>query len=319
MPTAKFKPKGVEWKKMGFQGENPVTDIRAGGLLAFETLEHFATYYTSGAIRMVAEVTALYLTNKERFYPFSTAAVVLCTELCDLIGVSKRNRGVISKDDFNRFLISSTSSPFFTLIETNDHGVAYNEMFSYIFVDFHCTFIQGRDYGYLDLQRVVAITMDKFKDFISKHNTIEALRNAYVSSNTMIKSLLTKEGGEHKGWRHMRVTLKAKSIQSLRGTEGIVSAVAGKSLYVDAITSVQEHSHKDMTNADAIPAVVKTQSKGYGLSYAERMQTRQPKAAFRKKVSVMSMPRSKSLIRKEINKLYIPKDGKYSGDKFADV
>ena len=26
----------------------------------------------------------------------------------------------------------------------------------------------------------------------------------------------------------------------------------------------------------------------------------------------MSMPRSKSLIRKEINKLYIPKDGKYS-------
>ena len=93
MPTAKFKPKGVEWKKMGFQGENPVTDIRAGGLLAFETLEHFATYYTSGAISMVAEVTALYLTNKERFYPFSTAAVVLCTELCDLIGVSKRNRG----------------------------------------------------------------------------------------------------------------------------------------------------------------------------------------------------------------------------------
>ena len=71
-------------------------------------------------------------------------------------------------------------------------------MFSYIFVDFHCTFIQGRDYGYLDLQRVVAITMDKFKDFISKHNTIEALRNAYVSSNTMIKSLLTKEGGSTK-------------------------------------------------------------------------------------------------------------------------
>ena len=90
-------------------------------------------------------------------------------------------------------------------------------------------------------------------------------------------------------------------------------------LYVDAITSVQEHSHKDMTNADTIPTVVKTQSKGYGLSYAERMQTRQPKAAFRKKVSVMSMPRSKSLIRKEMNKLYIPKDGKYSGDKFADV
>ena len=319
MPTAKFKPKGVEWKKMGFQGENPVTDIRAGGLLAFETLEHFATYYTGGATRMVAEVTALYLTNKERFYPFSTAAVVLCTELCDLIGLSKRNRGVIPEDDLNSFLISSTSSPFLTLIETNDHGVAYNEMFSYIFVDFHCTFIQGRDYGYLDLQRVVSITMDKFKALISKHNTIEALRNAYLSSHTMIKSLLTKEGGEHKGWRHMRVTMKAKSMQNLRGTGGIVSAIAGKSLYVDAMTSAQEQSNNDISNADTIPAVARTQSKGYGLSYAERMQTRRPKAAFRKKVSLMSMPRSKSFIRNEINKLYIPKGGKGSQDKFADV
>jgi hypothetical protein len=38
MPSVKFKAVGIEWKKMGFQGENPVTDIRAGGLLAFETL-----------------------------------------------------------------------------------------------------------------------------------------------------------------------------------------------------------------------------------------------------------------------------------------
>ena len=34
MPSVKFKPIGIEWKKMGFQGENPVTDIRAGGLLS---------------------------------------------------------------------------------------------------------------------------------------------------------------------------------------------------------------------------------------------------------------------------------------------
>lgn len=304
---------------MGFQGEDPVTDIRAGGLLAFETLEHFATYYTSGATRMVAEVTALYLTNKERFYPFSTAAVVLCTELCDLIGLSKRNRGVISKDDLNNFLITSTSSPFLRLIETNDHGVAYNEMFSYIFIDFHCTFIQGKDYGYLDLQHVVAMTMDRFKDFIAKYNTIEALRSAYVSSNTMIKSLLTKEGGEHKGWRHMRVKLKSQSMRNLQDTQGIVSAVAGKSLYVNAITSMQEQKNKNASNIDAMPTVVRTQSKGYGLTYAERIQTRQQKAAFRKKVSVMSMPRSKSFIRNEINKLHSPTDGKVRRVKYADV
>ena len=60
----------------------------------------------------------------------------------------------------------------------------------------------------------------------------------------------------------MRVTLKAKSIREVARYRGIVSAVAEICLcrchYFRA-----EHSHKDMTNADAIPAVVKTQSKAY--------------------------------------------------------
>ena len=35
-------------QSIGFQGEDPTTDIRSGGFLSVECLEHFATFYTDG-------------------------------------------------------------------------------------------------------------------------------------------------------------------------------------------------------------------------------------------------------------------------------
>ena len=36
------------WKTVGFQGKDPVTDVRGGGLLAMECLATFATRHTQG-------------------------------------------------------------------------------------------------------------------------------------------------------------------------------------------------------------------------------------------------------------------------------
>ena len=35
--------RGRRWKDLGFQGEDPATDVRGGGLLAVQCLAHFAS------------------------------------------------------------------------------------------------------------------------------------------------------------------------------------------------------------------------------------------------------------------------------------
>ena len=74
---------------------------------------------------MIAEITAMYLTNHERFYPFSTTAVVLCTELCDMIGISKKNRGAIKEKEMNDFLSSTSQSRFLSKNFDDNPGIGY--------------------------------------------------------------------------------------------------------------------------------------------------------------------------------------------------
>lgn len=296
---------------------------------------------------MISEITSLFLVNPERFYPFSTAAVVLCTELCDMIGISKKNRGVIKEEEFVNFLNAQTSSPFFNLIETNDNGIAFNEMFSYIFVDFHNRFVNNQTLGYLDLQNIIKETMDEFKNFTSKYTSIGALRNAYICKNPMIKSLLQKNGGEAKGWRHMRVKLRATASQKLNTTEGAITAIAGKSLYINAIDSLSKHNLIDEDSKEkplndifsgnaGLNIVKRAKSKSFGLTYRQRKNNREyvdsddacnSKMKNKKKISFMSMSRSKSKsnnehdsIHTEINNLHI-KNMKNAAhvSKFADV
>ena len=291
---------------------------------------------------MIAEITAMYLTNHERFYPFSTTAVVLCTELCDMIGISKKNRGAIKEKEMNDFLNATTSSPFLSLIETNDHGIAFNEMFSYIFADFHCRFVKDKSLGYLDLQTTVKETMETFEQFISKYKKIEMVRNAYLSKDPMIKSLLQKSGGESKGWRHLRVQLKAESSQHLLTGTGAVTAIAGKSLYINAIDSLSKHNLLDKikpveeieTDVSSINTTEKTSKISYGLTYKERKNNKEysnNNTKNTRKISVMSMSRSKSInvnrnrktsktyIRNQINDFHKNKNHSKNNKPSADV
>jgi hypothetical protein len=62
------------WKKMGWQGEDPATDFRGGGLLALECLVHMA-----GTDRHRGAYLALVEKDGDRdpmlYYPFAAAAV----------------------------------------------------------------------------------------------------------------------------------------------------------------------------------------------------------------------------------------------------
>ena len=97
VPSSNFARTGPAWKSLGFQGEDPATDIRDGGLLAVMCIEHMATEYTAGFHLMLAQVRAgAGCGDSESFYPISTTSVVLCTLLCDKLGLSRPMLGPVA-------------------------------------------------------------------------------------------------------------------------------------------------------------------------------------------------------------------------------
>lgn len=53
-PAVPFQAISEEWSKVGFQGSNPSTDLRGGGMLALDELCYFATHHTEDFKEMIA-------------------------------------------------------------------------------------------------------------------------------------------------------------------------------------------------------------------------------------------------------------------------
>ena len=105
LAPADFQRTSPEWKKAGFQGVDPMTDVRGGGLLSMRCLDSFATLHTMGFKAMLQDLHDLEQKGGEgTFYPVSTTAIVLCARLCDAMGLSAGMRGPIKADQFAALL-----------------------------------------------------------------------------------------------------------------------------------------------------------------------------------------------------------------------
>jgi hypothetical protein len=233
MPLHDFERKGERWKKMGFQGKDPLTDIRSGGLLSVEVLEHFVTYYTKGAKRMMEEVNYLYTLDESRFYPFATTAVVLSAYLCDLVGISKKHLGAVKNLEE---VLASGANPLFTNFFSSKES--FNELFSLVFSQFHVTFCYDKQiYTYMDAQHLATQVVGKLQAVLVKNYNIgiEALKEIYFTEDPILREYLVPSGGHSKGWRRARMGVLGKRIGILKRESGVIAAVAGKSLFQAAI------------------------------------------------------------------------------------
>lgn len=155
LPASDFKMKGAEWQSIGFQGEDPTTDIRSGGFLSVECLEHFATFYTDGVKQMLTELRRTERQGQEAgeasesFYPLSTTAIVLCSIICDAVGISAGMLGPLKAGQLDKLLTSRPKSPgIVSLLSKQGPTCGFNEMFSFAFAKFHVRFL-GDNASYL--------------------------------------------------------------------------------------------------------------------------------------------------------------------------
>lgn len=82
--------KGKAWQGMGFQGEDPLTDFRAGGVLALENIVFFAEKYPVTVRRMI-ENREMKMSDDGTFmrnYPWSAAGVNITHAAMELFGIA---------------------------------------------------------------------------------------------------------------------------------------------------------------------------------------------------------------------------------------
>ena len=71
------------WSTIGFQGKDPSTDFRGGGLLALKQLSYFVNNDYDRAQDVYDTAT-----NKEKWYFFAAAGINITGKLIELIEVS---------------------------------------------------------------------------------------------------------------------------------------------------------------------------------------------------------------------------------------
>eukprot|EP00035_Acanthoeca_spectabilis_P035145 m.32725 g.32725 ORF g.32725 m.32725 type:complete len:308 (+) comp7083_c0_seq1:3194-4117(+) len=230
LPTLSFQRVGPAWGSIGFQGKDPATDVRAGGLLSVMCIEHFASFYTLGVRQMLIDLRRLERQegSAERFYPLSTAAIVICAMLCDRIGISDGMRGPISEKELDQLLARAPKLAMCSLLTKEGPHVGFQELFSFALAHFHVEFLR-RGLGYLQCRQCAEDVVDQLEARALTFPTLDSLRQEYCRSSPPVGQLLVRAGGEACGWRLARgVTFAARAQQGCT-LQGIVADMQGKS------------------------------------------------------------------------------------------
>ena len=168
-PGESYVRKGAGWKACGFQGNDPATDVRGGGLLAVQCLEHFSDAHAAGMRAMLEENDAVAAADPLRFYPVSTTAIVVVSKLCDALGLSEGMRGPISAEELDGLLASPHSptrrggSILKMLVPdagsriTRRSRGGFNGLFALLLADFHARFVRKKT-TYMQVQGLLTET-----------------------------------------------------------------------------------------------------------------------------------------------------------------
>ncbi|KPA74200.1 putative mitochondrial engulfment and cell motility domain 2 [Leptomonas pyrrhocoris] len=80
-PATAYNRLGSQWSALGFQGEDPVTDLRGGGILALRQLVHFAQAHNTAFREMMAYNERIQRENKHSWYLLAVVSIQLSTQL----------------------------------------------------------------------------------------------------------------------------------------------------------------------------------------------------------------------------------------------
>jgi len=272
-PVESFQRKSPQWKEMGFQGIDPITDIRAGGILSLACYEYFSTYYTHACRTILKSLVQLYEEDKERFYPVATTAVVITTKLCEILGIALPMRGAVDEKALQKLLKKKNKTIFVWLIEPEKNksegdwsGASFYDIFSLLLVDFHTTFFETKA-SYMDCQPLLKKVFDRLQAHChgKGHATSLASLKQKYCENPAIKQMLVGSGGRARGWRLTRgVVHSAHTKRNSKGDSNDIASAfqASMELRLRKHQSCSLNATTASASAPPVPPQASAPSKG---------------------------------------------------------
>jgi hypothetical protein len=160
-----YVPAGVGWKRpIGFQREDPVSDIRGGGLLAVEQLAYFLQKYPTVAVPMAHQQVARREKRLQDGYPFGAVSVNVTRMLLSVLGVIKPS-GI-------RAPFATTQAGYWSLVTS---FTSTNELFC---LAFELVDKNYHEHGgtYLNFPDILARSKDELTAALNQHRHMSELR-----------------------------------------------------------------------------------------------------------------------------------------------
>ena len=82
-----FEVQNQRWRVLGFQGDDPTSDLRASGVLGLHALVYFAENYTGLFLHLAREQTQV---SPDMYYPVATAGINITFLMTKLLGLSRQ-------------------------------------------------------------------------------------------------------------------------------------------------------------------------------------------------------------------------------------
>lgn len=123
--VGEYEREGSSWKRIGFQREDPVSDIRGGGILCLENLIYFLSTSTTIALNMRQQRSVRYIPGQN--YPWAASSISITRMLANEFSLTDKLRGTI----MSRQQMAS-SGAYHLLLEPN----AFNRLYCLVFILF---------------------------------------------------------------------------------------------------------------------------------------------------------------------------------------
>lgn len=223
----KYERVGSSWEYLGFQGKDPVSDIRGGGLLALNSMNYFLYHHKEFALDMIYKRSKCDITSDLtlKSFPWAAAGMNLSrmvTALFEAVDMTGRlNTGGFSRKTYWNMILEKES---------------FNRLFSLAFLLLDCLWDE-MNANYMEFQFVItAVKME--------------LLVALICTSTLL---------ETEKWVHQRVGYNLKNENCTYfdlpdcQAEETESFLFSRSLYNDAVLAQQrENGTTDGTSAKII-------------------------------------------------------------------
>ena len=161
-----------------------------------------------------------------RYYPISTTAIVLCSRLCDAIGISNGMRGALPEAALEKTLASPPPPLARLLVAASGGGGrrgGFPGVFSLAYADFHASFVATQA-TYMESQRLLGEVVSRLEGRAAKCRQLPALHAAYVGSDAAVGQILDVAARRGRIQKLRAVTAFTQVLQEVRSREESLQA-----------------------------------------------------------------------------------------------